>query len=141
MKKPHLLALIMAAVLASSICALADDKADKVAAAESAQHWLALVDGRNYAASWDTASSLFKGHVSKEEWARMVSAVRTPLGKVMSRKLKSADSTTSVPGGPDGQYVVIRYESSFEHKKSAIETVTPMRDKGGQWRVSGYFIK
>jgi hypothetical protein len=42
---------------------------------------------------------------------------------------------------PDGQYVVIRYDSSFANKKSAIETVTPMLDQGGQWRVSGYFIK
>jgi len=37
--------------------------------------------------------------------------------------------------------VVIRYDASFANKKSAIETVTPMLDKDGQWRVSGYFIK
>ena len=29
----------------------------------------------------------------------------------------------------------------FEHKKAAIETVTPTMDKGGKWRVSGYYIK
>ncbi len=40
----------------------------------------------------------------------------------------------------DGQYVVV-YESSFEHKKSAIEAVTPSLDKDGQWKVSGYFIR
>ena len=33
------------------------------------------------------------------------------------------------------------YASSFEHKKAAVETVTPMLDKDGHWRVSGYFIK
>lgn len=27
------------------------------------------------------------------------------------------------------------------NKKSAIETVTPMMDKDGKWRVSGYYIK
>jgi hypothetical protein len=26
-------------------------------------------------------------------------------------------------------------------KKTAIETVTPMQDKDGAWRVSGYYIK
>jgi hypothetical protein len=36
---------------------------------------------------------------------------------------------------------VIHYQSSFEHKKSATETVTPMLDNDGQWRVSGYYIK
>lgn len=68
-------------------------------------------------------------------------ATRDPLGKLVSRKLKSADYKTSLPGAPDGQYVVIQYETSFEHKQSALETVTPMLDKDGKWRVSGYYIK
>ncbi|MDL1980609.1 MAG: DUF4019 domain-containing protein [Deltaproteobacteria bacterium] len=29
----------------------------------------------------------------------------------------------------------------MQKKKSAIETVTPMMEKDGQWRVSGYFIR
>jgi ribosomal protein S17E len=41
----------------------------------------------------------------------------------------------------NGVYVVIEFESSFENKKSAVETVTPMMDKDGKWRVSGYYIK
>ncbi len=45
------------------------------------------------------------------------------------------------PTRPDGEYVVIQYESSFEHKQSAVETVTSMLDKDGTWRVSGYFIR
>jgi hypothetical protein len=45
------------------------------------------------------------------------------------------------PGAPDGKYVVIRYETSFRNKKAATETVTPMLDADGRWRVSGYFIK
>ncbi len=46
-----------------------------------------------------------------------------------------------MPGAPDGEYVVIQYDSSFEHKQAAVETVTPMLDKDGKWRVSGYYIK
>jgi hypothetical protein len=48
---------------------------------------------------------------------------------------------TSLPGAPDGEYVIIQFETSFENKKIAIETVTPMMDKDGNWRVSGYYIK
>lgn len=48
---------------------------------------------------------------------------------------------TSLPGAPDGKYVVIQYDTSFENKKAAVETVTPMLDKDGKWRVSGYYIK
>jgi hypothetical protein len=71
----------------------------------------------------------------------MVAPVRDPLGKVLSRALKSATYTTTLPGAPDGQYVVIQYDTAFEHKKSAVETITSMLDKDGTWRVSGYFIK
>lgn len=67
--------------------------------------------------------------------------VRKPLGKLVSRRVKSAIFKTSLSGAPDGQYVVIEFETSFESKKLAIETVTPMMDKDGKWRVSGYYIK
>jgi hypothetical protein len=42
---------------------------------------------------------------------------------------------------PDGKYVVIQYDSVFEQKASAVETVTPMLDSDGAWRVSGYFVQ
>jgi hypothetical protein len=45
------------------------------------------------------------------------------------------------PGVPDGEYVVIQYEVSYENKKAAVETVTPMLDKDGKWRVAGYFMR
>jgi hypothetical protein len=59
----------------------------------------------------------------------------------MSRVVASKQYTTSVPGAPDGQYVIIQFTTSFKNKASATETVTPMLDKDGSWRVSGYFIK
>jgi hypothetical protein len=68
-------------------------------------------------------------------------AARQPLGKLISRKMQTKSYKTSLPGAPDGEYVVIQFETSFENKKTAIETVTPMLDKDGKWRVSGYYIK
>jgi hypothetical protein len=63
------------------------------------------------------------------------------LGRLVSRKLKSRQYTEQIPGVPDGKYVVIQYDSVFEQKASAVETVTPMVDFDGAWRVSGYFVK
>ena len=122
------------------VAASAQAKPEQLAR-ESAQSWLALVDGGSYPASWDQSAELFKSAVTKEQWQSALNATRTPLGKLVSRKLKSATYTRSLPGAPDGEYVVIQYDSSFEHKQSAVETITPMVDKGGKWRVSGYFIK
>jgi hypothetical protein len=36
---------------------------------------------------------------------------------------------------------IIQYDAQFEHKDSAIETVTPLLETDGSWKVSGYFIK
>ena len=107
----------------------------------AAEAWLALVDAGNYAASWKTAAAYLKSVVKEKQWIATMSPVRKPLGKVVSRKLKSAEFTRELPGAPDGQYVVIQFTTEFANKASATETVTPMKEKDGQWRVSGYLIR
>ncbi len=110
-------------------------------AAVAAEKWLALVDGGNYAESWTEAAGYFKNAVTQAKWEQSLTAVRKPLGKLISRKINNRTYTTSLPGAPDGEYVVIQFETSFANKKSALETVTSMLDKDGKWRVAGDFIK
>jgi hypothetical protein len=118
------------------------DDSDAVAQAQvAAKSWLALTDSAKYGQSWDEAASFFKGAVTKADWEKAVKGVRAPLGAIKARKVKSATFTRTLPGAPDGEYVVIQFESQFESKAAAIETITPMHDKDGAWRVSGYFIK
>ncbi len=107
----------------------------------AARQWLSLVDGQDYAQSWREASTYFRQAIGSAQWEQAVRSVRHPLGRVLSRRVLSKTYASSLPGAPDGDYVVIQFASSFEHKQSAIETVTPMKDKDGQWRVSGYYIK
>ena len=129
-------------VLLLGLCATAPaQQQPEQLAQQSADTWLALVDSGKYADSWQEASQLFKAHATKEQWQSALVATRDPLGKMLSRKVKSATYKKELPGAPDGDYVVVQYETSFEHKQSAVETVTPMLDKDGKWRVSGYFIK
>lgn len=131
-------------VMALVFCAagvMADDFAQEKAAIDAAQSWLAFIDKEDYAKSWQETSSLFKTAVSEDQMKQAIHSARKPLGKLISRELKNAVYTTSIPGGPDGEYVVIEFQTSFKNKKSATETVTPMLDRDGVWRVSGYFIR
>lgn len=142
MTRKHFRALLLLALLV--LCALgpasaSEEKEEQAVAAALA--WLALVDAGDYDQSWETAAAYFRNAVAKEKWHRMLTAVRRPLGALVSRDLASKAFTRTLPGAPDGDYVVIRFDASYENKASAIETVTPMRDSDGQWRVSGYFIK
>jgi len=107
----------------------------------AAENWLALIDKGEYVESWKEAAEYFKTSISQDQWVNLLKAVRKPLGKLNSRTVKSETYETSMPGAPDGEYMVIQFTTSFENKKSAIETVTPMKDKRGRWRVAGYFIK
>ena len=132
--------LTLTLLLTVGAVAQAQQKPEQLAQ-QSSDAWLTTVDSGKYADSWQDASSLFKAHVSKEQWQSMVGPVRDPLGRVLSRKVMSASYTKTLPGAPDGEYVVVKYDTSFEHKQSAVETVTPTLDKDGKWRVSGYFIK
>ncbi len=124
---------------ASAVMGQVADK-EKIAVA-AAEKWLIMIDGGKYAESWKEAAEYFRAAVKQEQWEQSLLAVRKPLGKLFSRKVKTKSYTTSLPGAPDGEYVVIQFEASFEKRKSAIETVTPMKEKDGNWRVSGYYIK
>lgn len=135
-------ALVFIIGIGIGLLALGPANADsrESAAIEAAEEWLALVDAGQFETSWERAASLFRSSVSAEKWAMSVSTVRRPFGELISRELLSANSMTSLPGAPDGQYVVIRYRAKFEKKRAAIETVTPMLDDG-DWKVSGYYVK
>jgi hypothetical protein len=121
--------------------AVAQSSPNEKAAVASAEKWLTVVDKGTYAESWEEAAVFFKNAITKEQWEQSMQSFRKPLGRLVSRKVQSAVYRTSLPGAPDGKYVVITFKSAFENKKSAIETVTPMFEKDGTWRVSGYFIK
>jgi len=110
-------------------------------ARKEAEAWLALVDGERYGESWERAASFFKERVTAEQWRQAASGVRGPLGKLVSREFLRAQPTDKLPGAPDGDYVVIQFRASFQNKKDAVETITPMKDADGAWRVSGYYVR
>jgi hypothetical protein len=107
----------------------------------AAQMWLHEIDSGNYATSWQQASAYFQGAITEKNWTDALNGVRRPLGNLLSRKVAKTTSAKSLPGAPDGNYLVMQFATSFANKKSAVETVTFMREKDGNWRAAGYYIK
>ena len=142
MKRAKISAIIGIAILGlcfSYISIASVEKEEEAVAA--AQTWLTLIDEEKYGESWESAAAYFKNAITKEKWEQALTAVRKPLGTLISRELSSKTTMQSLPGAPDGEYVVIRFNTSFSNKADAQETVTPMLDPDGQWRVSGYYFK
>jgi hypothetical protein len=150
MKKPNLmlfaLPLLFCLTVLGPVRARQAPKPDPAAqkqkaAQQAALSWLALVDSGKYDESWEHAAQMLKDLVDKSQFAASVENARLPLARLVSRKLRGATYTRTLPGAPDGEYVVLQYNSSFENLTSAVETVTPALDKDGKWRVSGYYVR
>lgn len=136
-----ILSVIFGAVFALVAGSVTAEPSEIKAATAGAERWAAQLDQNQFETTWASAAQIFKGAVSQAQWSQTISSVRGPLGKVLERKLQTAELKTSLPGAPDGRYVVIQFQTRFENKKEAVETIVPMLEKDGQWRVSGYFIR
>jgi hypothetical protein len=104
-----------------------------------ATRWVALVDAKRWGESWRAAGALFKSQMQQPRWASTIEPVREPLGAVSSRSLASITQARSLPGAPDGDYEVVRFQTSFANKAGATETIVLAHEATG-WKVDGYFI-
>ena len=142
--------LLAAAILALSAYAAEDTPEstpaapivlDTAPAMHVADNWLVYVDSGRYAQSWDDSAAYFREAVPRTQWETTLAQVRGPLGVAISRKVRSATYTRNLPSAPEGEYVVIQYDTRFENRPQSVETVTPMREKNGAWKVAGYHIR
>ena len=111
------------------------------AAQKQARNWLELTDRGDALASWSAAGKKFQNAISADKWADSLNQVRPPLGALLERTMLSTELTTSFPGAPDGDYVLLVFRSSFAKKIDSRESVTLEREADGAWRVIGYFIR
>lgn len=138
----HVRSTLMALVagFALSACGDSPHAAEyEEAAIAAGEQWLAYLDAGSYAASWDTAATLFKAALTRDQWIATIENVHTQLGVPQGRELIAAKHTTSLPNAPAGDYVVIQYRVGLA-QGSAVETLT-MRFDADVWKASGYFIR
>lgn len=141
MKKIYVVTVVFL-VFSGMLCHQSQASEEKeTAALKAAESWLSLVDKGDYEECWRQSSSYFQKAVNMWDWVQALNSVRRPLGTVRSRQILSKTYTTQLAGAPDGEYVVIQFKTIFAGKPSSIELVTPMLEKNGSWRVSGYYIK
>ena len=113
--------------------------AEELEVINRAKSWLVLIDNGQYQQSWQQTDSLFKQAMPQSNWSNVLKQVRVPLGKVILRKNLSLMKYYSLPGTPDGEYVIIQFQSQFINKEHTIETIS-LSKNSGQWQPIGYFI-
>ncbi len=135
------ISVLVITILFLGINAIAKAISPEEAAQAGANDWLIFVDSQKYVESWGAASNIFKNVITAEQWKQSLSSAREPFGKLISRKMSKQKHYSTLPGVSDGSYFVIQYNSKFENKENAAETVTVAKEKDGTWKVAGYFIK
>jgi hypothetical protein len=110
-------------------------------ASAAADAWLRHLDAGDDEATWRDTASLFRRMVSLEQWRESLGKVTATLGRPLERELRDSEHLSTMPGAPDGHYVVLQYDARFDRKQEAVETVVAMLDDDGEWRVGGYFVR
>ncbi len=114
--------------------------AEEHAAGRQALGFLGYLDQGRFAESYSYTGMLIRTQVDQTAFAGKVQNARAGTGALQSRQLIDVVYTTSVPGAPEAQYVVLHYHASFASRQDAVETVT-LEFARGYWRVAGYYIQ
>ncbi|MES2696191.1 MAG: DUF4019 domain-containing protein [Verrucomicrobiota bacterium] len=109
--------------------------------ATEALSWLSMIDQGHFDPSWDYAADSFKKAITRPQWNQSLTSARTPLGETKFRQINTTQTVSNLPGAPDGHYIIMTFNTVFERKHSAVETVTFEQTNESTWRASGYFIK
>lgn len=117
----------------------ATDSAE-AAARRAAESWLALVDRKQYAVSWDSAATLFQRAGTPAQWAEAVRQVREQAGPLESRSFQRSQVTTTLGNFPPGEYAILQYHTATGGRAVG-ETVIMQNDGARGWRLAAYLVR
>ena len=123
----------------SAEVALESEEATKISV--MAEEWLAKTDAGEYNTSWKAAAVFFQNSITAEAWSDAMKKFREPLGGMKTRKIRDVQKADALPGAPDGEYLVMQFETTFAAKENAVETVTFMKETDDSWKAAAYFIR
>ncbi len=105
-----------------------------------AEQFVQLVDENKYVAAYGGASELMHLSFSEADWVAKVKLSKELVGEVIERKLVSVLARETYPHFPDGEYLLVYFESQREYKQKATEILL-LRALAGKWQVCTYRLK
>ena len=100
----------------------------------AAEDWLALLDARDWQASYDATAQSFREANTLTLWRETATGVQGRLGETVSRKLIGTDDVPSPQ-----EIVIVKYRTDYANRTGAIETVS-MVQEDGIWKVAGIYV-
>lgn len=105
-----------------------------------AYSWLELLDNGRYYQTWQYASHTFKQRIAASKWDQVLKGTRSKLGELQNRTLAGYSKRQQFSGMPDGEYLVLKFTSQYEHADTLSELLV-LTEEQGELRVIAYFIQ
>lgn len=129
----------------------AADSYGDLLAGERALEWLAVIDAERYNEAWGQCSDGLQADISAVEWSEGLAKVRGQLGIPIARKMAKLVPTDYLPDAPNGDYMVVSFESEFAGRsestneivvleKAVVFTSELQEALQGKWVVAAYYI-
>ena len=80
----------------------------------AAVEFLGLIDSAKYAESWESSAGLMRDKVTRNDWIDKLNKARNLSGNLVQRVQKSASYATEAKDSPEGEYIMLIYESDFQ---------------------------
>jgi hypothetical protein len=136
-----LAALLICGFAGCSGCGPQSDHAEDIKQATAAvDAWMKLIDQGDYGQAYDQTGAQFKKLIGKDAWVKQIGPHRGVMGQLNSRKVESAEYSDSIPDLQPGQYVLLKYATSFKRMPNSHEEITAQKENDGVWRSLGYYI-
>lgn len=127
---------LAALVLPSAASPLTQTQAEN-----QARLFLQMLDNGLLDSAWQEMSSLFQILSDQADWKLRQQVLRTAYGTLFSRELKNVSYRATFSQSPDGQYVVILFQSSYQNKAESRETVVLDCSNGTDCPIRQYVIQ
>jgi hypothetical protein len=111
-----------------------------IEASQVAKEYVDDLDKGRFAESWTKGDPIFQRTITQQEWVTALNLARKRLGKANSRTLKDQKPALDPHGLPAGPYMVIEYNTSFDHAATSGELLTLRLGPDGKWRILTYQV-
>ncbi len=109
-------------------------------AVEAAYAFVEVVDqGDTLAAYWSGAALLQLAN-DEQQWVRQTERVRRLMGETLLRTLKTTRSVSNFSGLPDGDYLLISFETQTTNKQRMVEVLL-VQNSTGIPKICAYLIR
>ncbi|ANU06883.1 helix-turn-helix domain-containing protein [Paraurantiacibacter namhicola] len=110
-------------------------EAEDARAEDAARRWLELGDAGSWDAAYQSAATFLREANTQDNFVRVSSQVRAPLGENLSRELVSVRFLNAPPEG----FMEVTFRSQFSAKPDVMEVLT-LQEEAGEWRVVGILL-